>query len=191
MRVFRPIALYRTAHRVLWKGRKGILTARTGTFSDPEVNMRQRRQVVDAPWSIHSRFQTGRSDNKSLHAVEIQLGITKAFENLDRRKLLAAAMYLGFPIFLLRMSLAYYAWARRLTLNEVVCQEVWPQFGIAAGSTGAIYELIAYTLGPVRRIRELSQLPVDPCTVMTLLWALCTNAKSAGGHGGASIQGGN
>ncbi len=90
-----------------------------------------------------------------LHALEIRLDITKAFENLDRRKLTAAAVHLGYLIALLQMSLASYAWVRRLNLNGAVGKALRPQFGSAIGSTEAVFELIVDILGLARRIREL------------------------------------
>jgi hypothetical protein len=56
------------------------------------------------------------------------------------------ALALEYPSAVLRLSLVAYAWPRFITLANATTEGLWPTRGIDAGSTFAVYELMAMML---------------------------------------------
>jgi hypothetical protein len=71
----------------------------------------------------------------------------KAFENVRRDVLLAAARRFSYPAWWLRLSLASYNWPRILTVEHAGAQPMVLRIGIAAGAMSATFELHLYMLG--------------------------------------------
>jgi hypothetical protein len=67
--------------------------------------------------------------------------IRKAFETVDRQMLLHPGKVAGYPLDLLYMSLQAYSWCRFVVSGGYSSRGVFPKRGIAAGATGATYEL--------------------------------------------------
>ena len=53
------------------------------------------------------------------HFVEVDQDVTKAYEHVDRDLLARKAVQEGMPLSVIRLSLASYAWPRRLQYNGV------------------------------------------------------------------------
>ena len=73
--------------------------------------------------------------------VEILLDVKKAFEHVNRTKLIEAAKAIGYPMHALVMSIEAYEWPCRLVFEGLASRQVTPTRGIAAGSAFAIFEL--------------------------------------------------
>ena len=69
------------------------------------------------------------------------LDLVKAFESVPHAILAAAAIYLGYPLFLLRLCLASYRLKRSIGVDGVYSREVVATRGITAGSGTATTEL--------------------------------------------------
>ena len=69
------------------------------------------------------------------------MDLTKAFELVDHAKLLEAARKRGYPLALLRMSLAAYRLSRTIGVDGAFSRKVEATRGITAGSGFATSEL--------------------------------------------------
>ena len=69
------------------------------------------------------------------------LDLTKAFELVPHYVLLRAARALGYPLWLLRLSLAAYRMTRRIGVSGVYSRACRATRGITAGSGFAVVEL--------------------------------------------------
>ena len=74
-------------------------------------------------------------------AASLQLDISKMFDRIDHRKLMVAARWAKYLLFLLRVFILAYRWVRTLVLPEGVAgTEIWPTSGVVPGSAAALVE---------------------------------------------------
>jgi len=146
----RPIGLFRAIYRLWARARRPLVDqwahkhAKDGIFS-----MAPGRQATDAVW----RAQVKAAATRGTHTLELNWDIQKCFEHVQRPKLIEVAMQLGFPAHILRLSLASYAWPRRLRgYQGLVTDPIYATRGIVAGSAFACYELIAYMYAATRAV---------------------------------------
>ena len=83
--------------------------------------------------------------------MELNWDISKCFEHVQKEQLNYLAVALGYPLTVLHLSLANYAWLRRLRGTVgMVTQQIGASRGIVAGLAFACYELIAYMYAATR-----------------------------------------
>jgi hypothetical protein len=152
----RPIALFRTAYRVfaklqMWEFRAWIChQPRFG------INMTSGRRTLDAAWRSRIRDLS----RQGTYAAEIQMDLRKAFEQVNRARLLDLALHEGCPMRPLLTSLLSYRWPRRLVYQKFVASPINPTHGIAAGSSMATFELEIYLADAIRRATAILPRPV-------------------------------
>ena len=134
----RPIALFRSAVRVLSKAKAWQANGWLSRNSPAYQNMAKGRRVGDAMWRTQMR---GVIAGTSSHSAEFLVDLHKAFELVDRGLLLKAAFDAGYPCDVLAWGLSMYGWSRRLVFRQCVTAEMFPSRGIAAGSAFATTEL--------------------------------------------------
>jgi len=138
----RPIGLFRGIYRVWCKDRCAIIKSWVADRpQDSEVvNMLPGRQTLDAVWRAQI---TAEGDvSQECFALEILWDIAKCYENVEHATLQQQATLQGYPLQILRISLASYRW-RRLLLCEydTTSEAIFPVKGIVAGSAHATYEI--------------------------------------------------
>jgi hypothetical protein len=108
------------------------------------------RQVTDATYRLMVRQDTSRGKHEGTAAADLLWDIRKAFENVDREILWEKGKNNGYPLDVLRLSLASYDWERMLSMGMLVSRPIKPSRGIAAGSAFATFELTLYLLDLMR-----------------------------------------
>ena len=79
--------------------------------------------------------------------------LRKCFELVQHGRLVQEAYHAGYPMDLLRVSMASYSWPRTLlTDSGVAAPALCPTRGIVAGSAFATYELTAYLIAAMRAL---------------------------------------
>jgi hypothetical protein len=152
----RPIALFRTAYRIFWKTRTWQLRDWIQHAQRTGFNMTGNRRTLDAAWRCRIRDlarDTG-------HASDIQMDLRKAFEQVNRGRLLDLALHEVCPMRPLLLSLLSYQWPRRLACQKYVGTPIRPTRGVAAGSSLATFELEIYLTAAVRRATSVLPRPV-------------------------------
>ena len=91
-------------------------------------------------------------ESRGLVSAEVQLDLHKAFELVNRGKLIEAAAAAGYPCDVLAWGLSMYGWARRIVFRGCVTCTMWPLRGIAAGSAFATTELWVLLCGAIGRL---------------------------------------
>ena len=138
----RPIGLFRALFRVWAKIRKKHW-AEWETSADPDhlFGAGASRGATDLVWRQAFRNEVACADNQ--HALSVLIDLAKCYEHVSHILLAREARELHFPMVLLRITVRAYAWARKLTLDKRVCEDVLPSRGIIAGCASATTELKA------------------------------------------------
>ncbi len=134
----RPIALFRTATRVLAK----LVAWRVKCWSagQPQhvaFNAVGGRRIGDGMWRAQLRSLIA----DEVHHAEVMVDLAKAFEYVQRKLLARKCSDIGYPREALACALAMYRFPRRLVYRQAVTGEIHPKRGIAAGSAFATKEL--------------------------------------------------
>ena len=120
------------------------------TCKDPLFTMLPGRRATDEVW----RAQVLHEADSDEHFLEANWDIAKCFENVRRTKLIECATALGYPLVVLRLSLASYEWGRALRgPGGLVTQPIFSRHGIVAGSAFAVHELVCYMWTDLRAPR--------------------------------------
>ena len=161
----RPILHFRSGYRVWARARQAqVREWATTHVPDPAINNAAGRAPGDAVWRSLVRADLKAADG--LHTAEFLWDVSKAFDRVPRRALLARARDMKYPLTLLRLSLASYSWKRRLVDFDLASRALHPWAGIGAGSPFATYELICLIIKDLRGFQSRNiyatiSLPVD------------------------------
>ena len=137
----RPIGLFCTLIRVwmrarLWAVRKWeAANALPGVFAGPEMGA--QKAAWQAAFAAESANLAGFDYGQAL------LDLVKAFETVPHDVLVSAAREAGYPLALLRLSLAAYRLARSIGIDGIFSALIMASRGITAGSGFATSELKA------------------------------------------------
>ena len=72
------------------------------------------------------------------------------------------------PVSVIRLSLASYAWGRRLQYNGIFSDQLDATRGIGAGAAPATFELVCYVIDDVRHLQALYEHLEDVEVVVSL-----------------------
>ena len=97
-----------------------------------------------AAWTAAFRAET--AGRKAQHYAQVLLDLEKAFETVPHRQLWEAAARRGYPLSILRLSLAAYKLPRAVGCDGVYSRSITASRGITAGSGTATSELRALTI---------------------------------------------
>ena len=117
----RPIALFRAAYRVLARVNVKKLQDWAAKLDCCASNTVAGRQVSDALWRAMADRDIEAAEHEDAaepYSCEVQQNVTKGFDHVDRNILATKAIKEGMPVSVIRLSLASYAWARRLQYNS-------------------------------------------------------------------------
>ena len=82
-------------------------------------------------------------------SADLLWDVRKAFDNVNRETLWGQGLRHGYPMDILRLSIASYGWGRHLRMGLIASELMYPHIGIAAGSAHATYELTLYLLDAI------------------------------------------
>ena len=86
--------------------------------------------------------------------IQILMDLVKAFDTVPHQQLIDAARERGYPLWLLRLSLAIYRMPRVIMIERKCSRLILASRGITAGSTFATSELMALLIGLVDLLNE-------------------------------------
>lgn len=157
----RPIALFRAAYRMMARVNVARLQDWAAQLDCCAINSVAGRQVSDAVWRIMADRDIQEAEEEEgtedVFFCEMQQDVTKAYEHVDRELLAIKAVQERMPVSVIRLSLASYAWTRRLVYNGVFSEPLDTTRGIGAGAAPATFELVCYVIKDIREMMELGK----------------------------------
>ena len=136
---FRPIGLFPTVIRVWMRARTCQARAWEAANASKELYGGVGMGAQRAAWV--EAFSAEAAVLQQEEHAQALLDLTKAFEMVDHQKLLAAARKRGYPLAILRLSLAAYRLSRSVGIDGGYSRPVTAARGITAGSGFATAEL--------------------------------------------------
>ncbi len=136
---FRPIGLFPCLVRVWMRLRRGMIAQWEQEHDKPYLLAGAGRGADTAAWKQAARAECAAGAGASY--AQLLLDLEKAFELVDHRVLIDEAIAVGFPLPLLRLSLAAYRLPRALAIEGTYSSLIDPLRGITAGSGMATAEL--------------------------------------------------
>ena len=109
-------------------------------------------RITDTVW--RSAVANNHADKSSQFALDAQGDLRKCFEHVDHLILWQQAKHLGYPLSVLRLSIATYRWPRAVQLGSISSPPIYPTCGTVAGSTGATLELKVYCVVQIRGVNR-------------------------------------
>ncbi len=144
---FRPIAKYVSLYRLWAKARRSVATSWEAAHQRSFFSAAKGNGPQDTTWRQGVR-QEARVCQGGASAC-LFWDLESFFECVDREVLLRRAQASGFPLPVLRLSLAMYAAPRVLSMGGRISAEVWPKRGVGAGCGLANTYVKIFTLLPL------------------------------------------
>ena len=135
----RPIGLFPTVIRIWFRARIGLARAWELTHSLPSVFGGVGSSAQHAAWQ--AAFVAESAALSNLDHIQALLDLVKAFETVPHYVLVAAARAKGYPIAILKLSIAAYRLGRAIGIEGVFSRLIVASRGITAGSGFATAEL--------------------------------------------------
>ncbi len=157
---YRPIAVYTSLYRLWAKARAPVARAWEEAHTRAYLSAARGNGPTDTTWRQAVRQESSVSGGGS--AATILWDLESFFETVDRERLYRRAEAAGFPLAVLRLSLAAYSSPRLLALDGRLSRELWPTTGVGAGCGLACSYVKVYCMAPLDSI--LDKLP-DTVTV--------------------------
>ncbi len=157
----RPIALFRTMFRLLASCQRTLLRDWARSIPDIGLNCRPGRRVADTTYRLQIRESLrdigvkGVKGQGPKHAAEVCADLTKAYDMVDRHRLLEYAIQLNYPLSVLYTSLTSYTWDRVLVAGMLCTKRISPVAGILAGSMAATFEMLCYTHQAIIKVQQV------------------------------------
>ena len=149
---FRPIGLFPTIVRIWMRLRRDMVDAWEADNSRDFFYAGRQRGAHVAAWTQAARAEAAALGGASFAQVLIDLA--KCFELVPHDILAREAAAVGYPLPLLRMSLAAYRLPRSLAIHGVYSSTVLAQRGITAGSGMATTELRVLLIRLLERVSK-------------------------------------
>ncbi len=106
---------------------------------------------MDTTWRQAVRQESALAEGGA--AASLLWDLEAFFEKVDRRVLMRRAKESGFPLTVLRLSLAAYSTPRVLALGGGISRELWAKLGVGAGCGLACTYVKIYATEPIGRPR--------------------------------------
>ncbi len=143
---FRPIAIYVSLYRLWAKARREAAADWESANSRPFFSSSKGNGPLDTTWRQGVRQE--RKVSRGGASACLLWDLESFYESVDRERLLRRAVSTGFPLPVVRLSLAMYAVPRVLSLEGRITREVWPKRGVGAGCGLANSYVKVYTPPP-------------------------------------------
>ncbi len=136
---FRPIGLFPSLVRIWMRLRRDMVARWEDSHDKPYLLAGAGKGADVAAWRQAARAECAAGAGATYG--QLLLDLEKAFEVVDHEALVREAVAVGFPLPLLRLSLAAYCLPRALSIEGVYSHLIDPCRGITAGSGMATAEL--------------------------------------------------
>eukprot|EP00959_Pyramimonas_sp_CCMP1952_P338799 7095114-Pyramimonas_sp.AAC.1 len=123
-----------------------------GVFS-----MAPGRSAVDAVWRQQIRGDLAVANRQE--SLTVLGDLKQCYEHVLHPQLVRACADWQYPLFTVRFAMRTYQWARVLSMEGMVSEELEPGQGIVAGSSTATFEIKCYCIPTVNRFLELGFAP--------------------------------
>ncbi len=144
---YRPVAIYPSLYRIWTKARRAVAEEWESTHRREYFSASGGNGPLDTTWRQAVRQEAAVSGGGA--AASIFWDLEAFFEKVDRARLMQRARESGFPLAVLRLSLAAYSTPRLLSLNGRVSRELWTKTGVGAGCGLACTYVKIYSLAPM------------------------------------------
>ena len=176
---FRPIGLLPTPPR-LWMRARRKAARRWEELNEREWLYAGKGKGANvAAWKQAFFAELAATMKHSVEYVQTLLDLIKAFDKVPRWLLVREAVALGYPLKLLRLSIATYQLRRVIQVGKVVSKVVWAITGITAGSGFATTEMRLVMIRVIDRALTFSPTIKPTLFVDDLAAAVCAPAKHA------------
>ena len=138
---FRPIGLLPFLPRVWMRVRKALATKWEQDNDRPYLYAGKRKGANVAAWKQAAAAEAAATAEPPVSYAQALLDLVKAFDRIPHWLLVREAVKLGYPLRLLRLSLATYLLDRVIRIGGVVSHTVVALRGITAGSGFATTEM--------------------------------------------------
>ena len=143
----RPIGLLPTLVRIWGRARRIVIRQWEADNSRADIYGGQGRGAQRAAWE--AALGAEHAHMTGLAFIQTLMDMVKAFGTVPHQQLIESASERGFPLWLLRLSLAIYRMPRVIMIERRCSRLIVASRGITAGSTFATTELIALLIGLV------------------------------------------
>ena len=109
------------------------------------------RTANDIVWRQSVRAELCTNDNRS--TATVLLDLRKCYEYVQHMTLVAGGMAHGYPLWMLRLTVASYSWTRHVKQGPLIHAGVFAHRGIIAGCATATSELKAYMFTTLSNVR--------------------------------------
>ncbi len=147
---YRPICIYSSLYRLWAKARQPVAAKWEAEFPRPFLSAAAGNGPGDTTWRQAVRQEASVSQGGA--AATLLWDLDGFFERVDRERLMRRASQTGFPLPVLRLSLAMYAAPRVLTLDGRLARELWARDGVGAGCGLACTYVKIYAVPPLDKL---------------------------------------
>ena len=150
----RGIGLLRSFIRIWERCQKPLVVQWESLMgSGPEFSASRGRSPLDAVWRRAVNAELAHSNGQI--ACSILMDLRKCYDMLAHLPTAVRGVAAGFPIALLRISMAMYTWARRVVLDGAFSRCIFPHRSIIVGSCFATYQLKVFLRPLIARMLSL------------------------------------
>ena len=114
--------------------RKNVAAEWEESMQKPYLCAGKKMGAAVAAWKQGIRAELAAESGRSANYFEALLDLAQAFDMVPRWVLIREGLDLGYPLWLLRLSLATYKTKRGVRVRKVVSGLVWAFRGMTAGS---------------------------------------------------------
>eukprot|EP00959_Pyramimonas_sp_CCMP1952_P215692 4511700-Pyramimonas_sp.AAC.1 len=125
------------------------------------------RGPLDAVWRQAVRGEALARDG--FHILSVLWDSRQFYEHVSHHRLWTVAQEVGYPVAAIQYSLNSYKWPRRLALEGLVSDAVFPHSGAIAGAGTATFEAKVHTLPTVDARLEPTTAAIPPGTGLATL----------------------
>ena len=151
----RVIGCFRSLFRLWGRARRRIIHKWSeDNLNEDFFNNKSGRRIGDSTWraAVSAREATQCGDIN----LELLADLRKCFEFVNRGILWGKATALGYPLPILRLSIASYKWKRVVSWDGMASNWIFALCGIVAGGAFATDELKVYMVVDLRRVKTLN-----------------------------------
>ena len=138
---YRAIGLLPFLPRLWMRTRKHVAAEWEASMQKPYLYAGKKMGVTAAAWKQGFRAELAAESGRSVNYSEALLDLVKAFDLVPHWVLIREGLALGYPLWLLRLSLATYKMKRVVRVRKVVYRLIWAFRGMTAGSGFATTEM--------------------------------------------------
>ena len=185
---YRPIGLKPTLTRIWMRSRRNVTKAWEANNSRWYCYAGKGMGADVAAWKQAAAAELSMTMAEYTEYGQALLDLVKAFDRVPIWLLIREAVALGYPLELLRLSVAVYRLARGIRIGKAISFLIFARRGITAGSGFATTEMRLVMIRAVDRALRLHPMVVPTLFVDDLAAAICATMKAVEEELGGFIE---